>query len=123
VVEVYKPFEYDAAVRGLENLGEGSWRCHECYRLRLRQTAQYARDHDYDFFTTTLSVSPHKNAAWVQEIGLSAAQEFGVAYLDENFRKKDGYKRSLELSRELGLYRQNYCGCKYSKQEAQAAKS
>jgi predicted adenine nucleotide alpha hydrolase (AANH) superfamily ATPase len=115
VVEDYQPAEYDAVVQGLENLGEGSQRCYECYKLRLTKTAQYAKKHGFDVFTTTLSVSPHKNAAWLSEIGRKLGQVYNVPYLDEDFKKRDGYKRSLELSRQLNLYRQNYCGCKYSK--------
>ncbi|GHU07055.1 recombinase [Alphaproteobacteria bacterium] len=118
VVEDYEPDEYDEVVKGLENLGEGSQRCHACYKLRLAKTAEYAQAHDYDYFATTLSVSPHKNTQWLHEIGQKLEQVFGVKYLDEDFKKKDGYKRSLELSRELKLYRQDYCGCKYSKAEA-----
>lgn len=120
VAEEYQPVEYDAAVKGLEGLGEGSQRCYQCYELRLRRAAEYASAHGYDCFTTTLSVSPHKKAAWIHEIGQKLATEYQVDYLDEDFKKHDGYKRSLELSKELSLYRQNYCGCKYSKLEAEA---
>jgi predicted adenine nucleotide alpha hydrolase (AANH) superfamily ATPase len=120
VVEEYVPGEYDAAVRGLETLGEGSQRCYNCYELRMRRAAEYAKAHDYDHFTTTLSVSPHKKAAWIHKIGQELERELGVKYLDEDFKKQDGYKRSLELSKKLGLYRQNYCGCKHSKAEAKA---
>ncbi|MDR2524324.1 MAG: epoxyqueuosine reductase QueH [Candidatus Nomurabacteria bacterium] len=119
VTEEYRPDEYNAAVRGLESLGEGSQRCYECYKLRLGKTADYAARHGYDFFTTTLSVSPHKKVAWIHEIGRELERATGVRYLDEDFKKRDGYRRSLELSRTLKLYRQNYCGCKYSKAEAE----
>jgi Uncharacterized protein conserved in bacteria len=115
ITEKYKPAEHDKAIKGLERLGEGSQRCYECYKLRLQKTAIYAKDHGFDCFATTLSVSPHKNSQWLSEIGRAAAQEFNIEYLDHDFKKKDGYKRSLELSKELNLYRQNYCGCKYSK--------
>jgi len=118
VVEDYRPAEYDDAVVGLENLGEGSQRCYECYKLRMRRTAEYAAKHGYDIFTTTLSVSPHKKAAWVSEIGQELADELSVSYLDEDFKKYDGYKRSIELSKELDIYRQDYCGCRYSKYDA-----
>ena len=118
VVEDYKPVEYDSAVMGLEDLGEGSQRCYECYKLRMRKTAEYAKANGYDFFTTTLSVSPYKKSAWIHEIGRGLEGEFGVPYLDEDFKKHDGYKRSIELSKKLDLYRQNYCGCKYSKAES-----
>ena len=120
VVEEYRPEEYDVAVAGLEALGEGSQRCYNCYQLRLQRTAAYAKKHGFGVFATTLSVSPHKNASWLSEIGQKVALEHGIDYLDENFRKKDGYKRSLELSSDLNLYRQDYCGCKYSKEEARA---
>jgi predicted adenine nucleotide alpha hydrolase (AANH) superfamily ATPase len=117
VIEDYNAPEYDEAVKGLEDLGEGSQRCRECYKLRLTHTAEYAKNHGYDFFATTLSVSPHKRAKWLSEIGQELEQKVGVRYLDEDFKKKEGYKRSLELSKELNLYRQDYCGCKYSKLE------
>ena len=123
VVEEYDPDEYDEAVRGFEDLGEGSQRCWRCYELRMRRTAEYAARRGFEVFTTTLSVSPHKKAAWIGEIGRKLAAEFGVAYLDEDFKKHDGYKRSIELSRELGLYRQDYCGCKYSKAEVAARRA
>ena len=115
VIEEYKPDEYDVAVKGKENLGEGSERCYECYKLRLEKTARYASENDYDLFTTTLSISPYKKASWLSQIGRNFEELYKIAYLDKDFKKKDGYKRSLELSRELGLYRQDYCGCKYSK--------
>ena len=117
ITEDYNPDEYNKAVQGLENLGEGSRRCYECYKLRMRKTAKYATENDFDLFTTTLSVSPYKKSDWIHEIGVECEKLFGVKYLDEDFKKKDGYKRSLELSRELKLYRQDYCGCKYSKEE------
>jgi Uncharacterized protein conserved in bacteria len=123
VEEEYKPEEYDRAVLGLESLGEGSERCYKCYELRMRQTAKYAAENGYDVFTTTLSVSPYKKAGWIHEIGEKLAAEYGVAYLDEDFKKRDGYKRSLELSREMGMYRQDYCGCRYSKIEAKKRKT
>lgn len=116
VIEDYQPSDYDTAVKGLEGLGEGSQRCFECYKLRLAKTAQYASQHGFDSFATTLSISPHKKSAWLSQIGLQLAQAYGVTYLDKDFKKQDGYKRSLELSQQLELYRQDYCGCKYSKQ-------
>jgi predicted adenine nucleotide alpha hydrolase (AANH) superfamily ATPase len=120
VVEDYHPAEYDSAVAGLEDLGEGSQRCYECYKLRMRKTAEYAKSHDFDAFTTTLSVSPYKKSAWISEIGHELAARFSVSYLDEDFKKHDGYKRSIKLSKNLGLYRQKYCGCKYSKAESKS---
>ena len=118
IIEDYIPSEYDEAVKGLENLGEGSQRCYECYKLRLRKTAEYARNNGFECFTTTLSVSPHKKVEWIHKIGREMEEEFDVRYLDEDFKKQDGYKRSIELSKELGLYRQGYCGCAYSKEES-----
>jgi predicted adenine nucleotide alpha hydrolase (AANH) superfamily ATPase len=123
IVEEYRPEEYDLAVRGKEDLGEGSARCYCCYGLRLRKTAAVAAREGFTAFGTTLSISPHKKIGWIREIGLMCEKEFGVRYLDEDFKKRDGYKRSLELSRELQLYRQDYCGCRYSKAEAAARKN
>lgn len=109
------PF-YDA-VHGLEDLPEGGSRCRLCYELRLRKTAEAAKNGGFDFFTTTLSISPHKNAAWLNEIGLELEKEFGVPWLCSDFKKKNGYKRSIELSAEYGLYRQDYCGCEFSRNQ------
>lgn len=102
---------------GMEHLPEGGERCFACYELRLRQAAAYASAHGFDFFTTTLSVSPLKNARKLNEIGAMLEQEYGVAYLFSDFKKKDGYKKSTEISKEYHMYRQYYCGCVYSKQE------
>jgi len=118
ITEEYVPEEYNKAVKGLENLGEGSERCYECYKLRLLKTATYAKENSFDYFATTLSISPYKNSKWLSEIGNQIANKFNVNYLDENFKKKDGYKHSQELSYKLKLYKQNYCGCKYSKTES-----
>ncbi len=120
--------EYDSApfydsVRGLENLPEGGSRCRICYELRLRKTAEAAKAGGFDYFTTTLSISPHKNAAWLNEIGLSLEKEFGVPWLCSDFKKKNGYKRSIELSAEYGLYRQYYCGCEFSRRQRLTAQS
>ena len=114
----YLPYEYDEAVRGLESLGEGSERCRKCFALRLSKTAQLARRGGFDCFTTTLTISPLKNADVLNEEGERAAQIWGVKYLPCDFKKRDGYKRSIELSAQYGLYRQNYCGCEYSRREA-----
>ncbi|MGN0494705.1 MAG: epoxyqueuosine reductase QueH [Lachnospiraceae bacterium] len=113
----YDPAEYDHAVKGLEALGERSRRCYECYKLRLRKTAEAAKEGHYDYFTTTLSISPHKNAVWINEIGRKLETELGISYLCADFKKKNGYKRSIELSALYDLYRQDFCGCKYSKEE------
>jgi predicted adenine nucleotide alpha hydrolase (AANH) superfamily ATPase len=103
------------AVRGMENLPEGGERCMECFRLRLGKCAEYASENGYDYFTTTLSISPHKNAQMLNEAGKGAEEKYGVKYLYSDFKKKNGYKRSCELSEMYGLYRQDYCGCIYSK--------
>ena len=103
--------------KGLEQIPEGGERCFRCYRLRLLETAQMARAGDFDYFTTTLSISPLKNAQKLNEIGARLAEEYGVPYLFSDFKKRNGYKRSTELSAEYGLYRQDYCGCVYSLRE------
>ena len=108
---------YDIA-KGLEDVKEGGERCMRCYELRLREAAELASKGEYDYFTTTLSISPLKNAAKLNEIGTRMGIEYGVEYLVSDFKKKNGYKRSIELSREHHLYRQDYCGCVYSYQEA-----
>lgn len=118
-VPVYDSSEFFAAVRGMEDFPEGGERCRVCYELRLRKTAEVAKNGGYEYFCTTLSISPHKNATWINEIGLSLEKEYGVKWLYSDFKKKNGYKRSIELSREYELYRQNYCGCIYSKLEAE----
>lgn len=118
----YNPLEYDEAVKGLENLGERSRRCYECYKLRLKRTAELAKANHFDYFTTTLSISPYKNAEWLNEIGMILEAETGIAYLCADFKKKNGYKRSIELSAEYHLYRQDFCGCKYSKEEERKRK-
>lgn len=103
--------------RGLEELPEGGERCFHCYRKRLEKTAAYLAEHtdEYDCFTTTLTVSPHKNAQKLNEIGLELGEKYGIKYLVSDFKKNEGFKRSIELSREYGLYRQDYCGCEYSR--------
>ncbi len=119
VVPKYNNNEFEAIAKGLENLPEGGSRCKSCYRLRLIKTAEYAKENGFDYFTTTLSVSPYKNAQALNQIGAELEKEFGVNYLYSDFKKKEGYKRSCELSRQHNLYRQNYCGCVYSKQIAE----
>ncbi len=104
-----------AVTKGMENLPEGGERCFKCYELRLREAAKYAKSHGFDYFTTTLSISPLKNAQKLNEIGLSLANEYSIKYLVSDFKKKNGYKRSVEISRQYGMYRQNYCGCIFSK--------
>lgn len=99
---------------GMEHLKEGGERCLKCYELRLREAAELAVKGGFEYFTTTLSISPLKNADRLNEIGLRLETEFGVRYLQSDFKKKNGYKRSIELSKEFGLYRQDYCGCEFS---------
>lgn len=101
--------------KGLENVKEGGERCFKCYELRLREAVEIAKEGEFEYFTTTLSISPHKNAQKLNEIGQRLGEEYGVEYLLSDFKKKNGYKRSIELSEEYGLYRQNYCGCVFSK--------
>lgn len=108
------------AVKGMEQCPEGGERCFVCYELRLRETARRAKEQRYDFFTTTLTISPMKNAGKLNEIGEQLSAEYGVAWLPSDFKKKNGYKRSIELSAEYDLYRQDYCGCAFSKAERAA---
>lgn len=100
--------------KGLEDVKEGGARCLKCYELRLRETARIAEEGGFEYFTTTLSISPLKNAARLNEIGARLEKEYQVRYLPSDFKKKNGYKRSIELSKEFGLYRQDYCGCEFS---------
>lgn len=116
----YDASAFFSAVRGHESDREGGARCTICYELRLRETAAYAREHCFDYFTTTLSISPRKDADRLNVIGERLADEYGVSYLTSDFKKKNGYKRSIELSREFELYRQDYCGCVFSKAERMA---
>lgn len=111
----YDPAAFEAVARGREREPEGGARCMRCYELRLRRTAQAARQGGFAFFTTTLSVSPYKNAPALNAIGARLAEETGVPYLFSDFKKKNGYLRSIELSRQYGLYRQDFCGCRYSR--------
>ena len=108
--------EYLAFVKGLENEQEGGGRCTACFNLRLEKTAQFMRDNkgDYDYFATTLTVSPHKNAKIINEIGNKVGEKYNVQYLDSDFKKKDGFLRSIQKSKALNLYRQDYCGCSFS---------
>ncbi len=117
IEEKYNTNEFYNNIKGMEHLGEKSRRCYNCYKLRMNKTALYAKENNYDYFTTTLSISPYKNAHWINEIGKELENKIGIKYLYSDFKKKDGYKRSLELSREYNLYRQDYCGCVYSKTE------
>ncbi len=113
----YEPECFLRAARGYEGEPERGARCERCFRLRLGKTAEAAAEFGADYFCTTLSISPHKDADLLMAIGEELAEECGVAYLPSDFKKKNGYKRSIELSREYGLYRQDYCGCVYSKKQ------
>ena len=112
--------KFYAAVKGMEKEKEGGIRCRECFRLRLKKTAALAKEMGFDYFTTTLSISPHKNSAVLNEVGEEVAREYGIKYLFSDFKKKGGYKRSCELSAEYGMYRQDYCGCVFSAREREA---
>jgi len=110
----YQPEEFFAVAKGLEDVPEGGERCRKCFRLRLEETAKLAAEGGYDYFTTTLSISPLKNAQALNEIGQELATVYEVPYLPSDFKKRGGYQRSIELSREYELYRQSFCGCVYS---------
>lgn len=118
----YAPEEYLAAVRGLEEEKEGGARCAVCFRLRLDRTAREAKARGFDYFATTLTVSPLKNAKLINTIGFAVAEEVGVKYLPSDFKKRGGYLHSVKLSEEYGLYRQDYCGCAFSKAERERQK-
>ncbi|MDC7286966.1 epoxyqueuosine reductase QueH [Blautia schinkii] len=113
----YCPQDFYAMAKGLEDIPEGGERCFRCYRMRMEEAARLAGEGGYDYFTTTLTISPLKNAAKINEIGGELAEIYRVPHLPSDFKKKNGYKRSIELSREHGLYRQNYCGCVFSRPE------
>lgn len=105
---------FEKMALGLENAPEGGERCLKCYEMRLRKAAEAARDGGFDYFTTTLTISPLKSSERLNEIGERLGDEYGVRHLPSDFKKREGYKRSIELSRQYGLYRQDYCGCRYS---------
>lgn len=107
--------DFIAVAKGYEHCPEGAERCFRCYELRLRECAKRARELGFDYFCTTLSISPLKNSQKINEIGLRLQEELGISWLVSDFKKREGYKRSIELSREYKLYRQNFCGCVYSK--------
>ena len=119
----YAPERFQSLSEGLEALPEGGARCSLCYRLRLAETARVAAEGGFDYFCTTLSISPYKNAAWLNEIGREEGACYGVKYLVSDFKKKNGYKRSCELSEQYSLYRQDYCGCVYSKEARERQKA
>lgn len=107
--------DFDAAVRGLESEPEGGARCTACFALRIGETARLAAENGFEYYCTTLSVSPHKDAQRINSIGRAMGEKYGVKWLPSDFKKRGGYQRSIELSRELELYRQDYCGCLYSR--------
>ena len=127
----YEPEKFYEMARGREKLPERSERCYDCYRMRMEKTVEYAVKNHFDFFTTTLSISPYKNADWINEIGINLENELAEKsetedypkFLFSDFKKKNGYKRSIELSKEYDLYRQDYCGCVFSKAERDRKKA
>ena len=114
IVDDYDKKNFDESVKGYENLGERSERCFHCYNFRLEKTAIYAKKHNFDYFTTTLSISPYKNSDWINKIGYELELKYGVKFLYSNFKKDEGYKDSIKMSNDYHLYRQDYCGCIYS---------
>lgn len=115
----FHPEEFYQVIKGLEDKPEGSERCFKCYELRLENSAIYASKHHFDYFSTTLSISPYKNSDKLNEIGQLMANKYQIKFLYSNFKKNEGYKRSIEICRQLELYRQDYCGCVFSFKEAQ----
>lgn len=118
----YDPSEFENMAKGMEELDEGGARCYECYKMRLEETAKEAKRRGFDYFCTTLSISPYKNAGWLNSIGEELGQKYSIAYLFSDFKKKNGYKRSCELSEIYSLYRQDYCGCRFSKKAVEKRK-
>ncbi len=115
----YRHEDFIDIASGLENVPEGGERCFKCYRLRLEAAAKYAKENNFDYFCTTLTISPLKNSQKINEIGREVQEEYGVEWLPSDFKKKEGFKRSIELSKKYNLYRQNYCGCVYSRNNSQ----
>ena len=115
IKEDYSPEEFEKVARGYKKAKEGGARCKNCYSLRMMHTAAYAKENNFDLFTTTLSTSPQKDAKMINLIGYEAAKKYNISFLESNFKKNEGFKRSVELSKEHNLYRQSYCGCIYSK--------
>ena len=114
----YNPKEdFFEKIKGLENKKEGGERCYKCYHLRMKETAEKAKAEGYDYFTTAISISPMKNSAWINEIGENLEKEYGVKYLYGDFKKKGRYVESIQISKDYNLYRQDYCGCIFSKLE------
>ena len=118
----YRPSDFYEAVKGFEDCKEGGERCRKCFELRLSESAKVAREKGFDYMTTTLTISPLKNADVLNEVGQEAAGKEGVTFLPSDFKKKNGYKRSIELSQMFGLYRQDFCGCSFSKAQRELEK-
>ena len=116
----YEPNKFFKMSKGLENEPERGKRCYKCYEMRLEETAKIAEKLNFKYFCTTLTLSPHKNSNWINEIGENLNSKYNSNYLYSDFKKKEGYKRSIELSRKYDLYRQDYCGCIYSKRDHQS---
>ncbi len=119
----YDREKFHQMAKGLEHIKEGGERCFKCYELRLKEAAEIALAGEFDYFATTLSISPLKNADKLNQIGMELEEKYHVKYLQTDFKKKNGYKRSIELSNQYGLYRQDYCGCEYSYKERQEQKN
>ena len=113
----YDPSDFYDEIKGYEKCKEGGERCYKCFELRLRKSAKVAKERGFDYFTTTLTISPLKNADWLNEIGRKEGEKMEVLFLPSDFKKRDGYKRSIQLSKDFGLYRQDFCGCVFSKKE------
>ena len=113
----HEPEKFYNIAKGLENCPECGERCLKCYKLRLEKTAQIAKENNFDYFCTTLTISPLKSSKAINQIGIELAKQYGVEFLPSDFKKKEGFKTSIELSKKYGLYRQNYCGCEFSKPE------
>ena len=111
----YENEEFEKIAKGLEDAPEGGIRCRKCYKLRIEKAAQYAKENNFDYFTTTLTISPLKNSQVLNEIGRELEEKYNIKYLYSDFKKREGYKTSIILSKKYNLYRQNYCGCIYSK--------
>ena len=116
VLGEYNYDDFLQIARGYENVAEGGERCFRCYRMRLESTARIAKEQGFDYFCTTLSISPLKNSQKINQIGSEVAQKYGIKWLPSDFKKREGYKRSIELSKEYNLYRQSFCGCIFSKE-------
>lgn len=115
IEDQYDEEKYLEFVKGLEDEKEGGKRCKACFEFRLSRAADYAKNNGYDLFSTTLTVSPHKNSAVINEVGQKISKEKGIEFLAESFKKQDGYKKSVEIAKKYNLYRQNYCGCRFSR--------